>query len=130
MASEIGVELSHEVTHCWLAWWDRPVYHIQRVWIYRRSSPRWDWYGYVDSQHRIEGLEDVSLEGSKIGMGVPEFQKGDMVRVIGVNTDSQIKGSLGTIEAYVGTTVYGSHLYLVTIEGTTYSLYEDSLEYV
>ena len=63
-------------------------------------------------------------------MSEPEFQKGDLVRVIGGNTEPNLAGALGTIEAHVGTSVYGSHLYLVTIEGTTYSLYEDWLEYV
>ena len=38
-------------------------------------------------------------------------------------------GALGTIEAHLGATVYGTHRYLVTIEGTTHSLYEDWLEY-
>ena len=62
-------------------------------------------------------------------MSEPEFQKGDMVRVREGNSDPKLAGALGTIEAHAGTSVYGSHLYLVTIEGTTYSLYEDWLEY-
>ena len=62
-------------------------------------------------------------------MSKPEFQKYDIVRVVGSNSEPQLVGALGTIEAHAGTTVYGSHFYLVTIEGTTYTLYEDLLEY-
>ena len=60
----------------------------------------------MDSQYRIEGLEDVPLTGQQISMTAPEFQKGDMVRVIGGDAEPQLVGALGTIEAHVGSRVW------------------------
>ena len=66
-------------------------------------------------------------------MSEPEFQKGDMVWVVDGDDEylgPQLIGALGTIEAYVGTVGNTDALfYLVTINGTTYSIDEDWLEY-
>ena len=65
-------------------------------------------------------------------MSEPEFRKGDMVWVVDGDDEylgPQLIGALGTIEAYVGTIDTNDALfYLVTINGTAYSLDEDSLE--
>ncbi|MDA0988918.1 MAG: hypothetical protein O2783_07345 [Chloroflexi bacterium] len=66
-------------------------------------------------------------------MSEPEFQRGDMVWVVDGETEylgPQLIGELGTIEAYVGTiSDNDATFYLVNIDGTTYSLDQDWLEY-
>jgi hypothetical protein len=66
-------------------------------------------------------------------MNEPEFQKGDLVWVVDGEPEymgPQLIGALGTIEAYIGSiSDMNAYRYLVTINGTTYSLDEDWLEY-
>ena len=67
-------------------------------------------------------------------MSEPEFQKGGMVWVVkgsSICSNPQLVGALGTIEDYIGTRPSDElHFYLLTIDGTTYSVNEDWLEYV
>ena len=61
-------------------------------------------------------------------MSEPEFQKGDMVRLV-KSAIPHLVGAPGTIEDHIGARKNDVHYYLVTVEGTTHALNEDWLEY-